>query len=171
MVGELSERIRRPKGVTVHPDGRVFATGSSSNNLVVYRDGKVVAETGGFSSPHAVEIDNSGSVWVAEANHDQLVKMNDELKVIRQLSGASYAFDGPRYLHFDAAGRIFVADKYSNSVKVIQADGKLLQVLGCKKSGKGANIFDRPEGVEIDGQDIWFSDTYDDRIVRYQVSD
>lgn len=171
LVGELSERIRRPEGVAVHSDGRVIATGSSSNNLVVYRHGKAVAETGGFSSPHNVEIDPSGSIWVADANNDRMVQLNDKLQVIKQLSGASYSFSGPRYMDFDSSGRMYVADKYSNAIKVIQPDGTLLQVLGTKKSGKGPGVFDRPEGVEIRGNDIWFSDTYNDRIVRYQIAE
>ena len=30
--------------------------------------------------------------------------------------------------------------------------------------------FNRPEGVEIRGSDVWFSDTYNDRIVRYRMT-
>ena len=86
------------------------------------------------------------------------------------LSGPRYAFSGPRYMDFDPAGRMYVADKYSHRIKVISADGKLVQVLGGVGSGKGENVFDRPEGVEIRGDDIWFSDTYNNRIVRYKVT-
>ena len=169
LTGELSERIRRPEGVAVHPDGRVFATGAASGNLVVYRDGVVVAETGGFSSPHDVEFDRAGNAWVADANNDRMVRLDDDLRPTAVLSGPAYGFNGPRYLDFDAENRMFVADKYSNSIKVIAADGRLLQVLGERRAGKGPGVFDRPEGVEIRGQDIWFSDTYNDRIVRYRV--
>ena len=63
----------------------------------------------------------------------------------------------------------YVADKYSNSIKVIAPNGDLLHIIGGEKSGKGPNLFDRPEGVEIRSKDIWFSDTYNDRIVRYRL--
>ena len=166
--GSIQGRIRGPEGVGAHKDGRVFATGAYSNNLVVYRDGKVVGEIGGFSSPHDVEFDPEGGIWVADASNDRLVRLNDDLKVTKILSGNAYQFSGPRYLDFDSGGRMYVADKYTNRVKVIAPDGKLIVVLGTASSGKGENVFDRPEGVEISGNDIWISDTYNNRIVRYR---
>lgn len=167
LVGSLSDRIRRPEGVAVHPDGRVFATGASSDNLVVYRDGEVIGEVGGFSAPHDVEFDSEGHIWVADAGNDRMVRLNDALKITKVLSGKPYDFKGPRYLDFDDAGRMFVADKYTHRIKVIAPDGRLVGILG-KSRGKGEGVFNRPEGVEIRNSDIWFSDTYNDRIVLYR---
>ena len=169
LVGSLRGGIRRPEGVAVHPDGRVFATGAASGNLVVYRDGDVIGEVGGFSSPHDVALDATGATWVADAGNDRMVRLNDALQVTAILSGEPYEFRGPRYMDFDAAGRMYVADKYTHRIKVIAPDGRLIQVLGGATSGKGAGVFDRPEGVEIRGDNIWFSDTYNNRIVRYTV--
>ena len=150
-----------------HPDGRVFATGAASGNLVLYRDGKVIGEVGGFSSPHNVAFGPAGGIWVADAANDRMVRLNDELQVMTILSGPAYNFSGPRYMDFDSAGRMYVADKNTHRIKVIAPDGKLIHVLGGPTSGKGEGVFDRPEGVEIRGDDIWFSDTYNNRIVRY----
>ncbi len=169
LVGSLQGLIRRPEGVAVHQDGRVFATGAASNNLVVYRNGEVIGEVGGFSAPHDVEIDWTGNIWVADAANDRLVRLNDRLEITKVLAGSPYDFNGPRYMDFDAAGRMYVADKYANSIKVIAPDGALVSTLGKPTSGKGEGVFNQPEGVEIRGDDIWFSDTYNDRIVRYRV--
>lgn len=170
LVASIEGRIRSPEGVGVDGRGRVFATGAGSGNLVVYQDGKIVGEVGGFSSPHDVEFDPSGRAWVADASNDRVVRLNAALAIDRELSGSRYAFSGPRYIDFDPAGRIYVADKYSNSVKIISPDGTLLKVLGTGRSGKGSGVFDRPEGVEIRGRDVWLSDTYNDRVVRYRLT-
>lgn len=170
LAGSLEGRIRAPEGVGVHTDGRVFATGAGSGNLVVYDGGKVVGEIGGFSSPHDVEFDPSGRAWVADASNDRLVRLNDALEIDLILSGSPYAFNGPRYMDFDAVGRLYIADKYTNQVKVIAPNGELLQVLGTGRAGKGEGVFRNPEGVEIRGSDVWISDTYNDRIVRYRVT-
>ncbi len=169
LVGSLQGRIRRPEGVAVHADGRVFATGAASNNLVVYRDGEVIGEVGGFAAPHDVEIDPAGGIWVADAANDRMVRLNDALEITKVLAGAPYDFNGPRYMDFDAAGRMYVADKYANRIKIIAPTGELVGVLGKASSGKGEAVFDRPEGVEIRDSDIWFSDTYNDRVVRYRI--
>ena len=155
--------------VAAHPDGRVFATGAGSGNLVVYRDGAVVAETGGFSAPHDVEFDAEGAVWVADAGNHRMVRIAPDYTVERVLGGDAYDFAGPRYLDFDAAGRMLVADKYNHAIKVIAPDGTLLQVLGGTR-GLGDGLFYQPEGVEIHGDRVWFADTYNDRIVRYRVT-
>jgi streptogramin lyase len=170
LVGSLQGRIRSPEGVGVHADGRVFATGAASGNLVVYDGEKIVGEVGGFSSPHDVEFDPSGRPWVADASNDRLVRLNGSLEIDRVLSGSPYGFSGPRYLDFDSAGRLFVADKYTHQIKVIAPSGELLQVLGTGRAGKGEGVFRNPEGVEIRGSDVWISDTYNDRIVRYRVT-
>ena len=170
LAGELRGGIRRPEGVAVHGDGRVYATGAASNNLIVYRDGEVVGEAEGFSAPHDVEFAPDGSVWVADAGNDRMVHMDDTLKVVEILTGAEYEFDGPRYMDFDLEGHMYVADKNSNQIKVITPDGRMLHVLGEKRQGKGEGLFNRPEGVEISGDNIWFADTYNDRIVRYRFN-
>lgn len=154
-IGEHRGSVRRPEGVAAHADGRVAATGAASGNLVIYRDGRVVAEVGGFSSPHDVAFDDGGAIWVADASNDRIVRLDGDLRITRVLEGAPYGFSGPRYLDFDADGRLYVADKYTHRIKIIDPDGTLLAVLGGTGAGKGPGLFDRPEGVEIRGRDVW----------------
>ncbi len=167
LIGDLKGGFSRPEGVTVHPNGRVYATGASSGNVVAFENGKPVAEAGGLSSPHDVEIATDGTVWIADAANDRLVQMSDDLKTLRTVKGPAYAFNGPRYLDFDAKGRLYVADKYTHRIKVLDPALRVVLVLGG--GGKGPGKFDRPEGIEIDGTTVWFSDTYNDRIVRYRI--
>ena len=169
LVGELSGSMRRPEGVDVHPDGRVLATGAASGNIVAFAQGRELASAGGFSSPHDVQVDAQGRVWVADSGNDRIVQLDDSLAIARVIGGERYAFNGPRYLDFDAAGRMYVADKYANAIKILDPAGQLVQVLGTPRSGRGEGLFDRPEGVEIRDDVVWFADTYNDRIVRYRV--
>ncbi len=48
LVGELTSRIRRPEGVLVHPNGRLYVAGAGSGNVVAYKDGRVVKELVGL---------------------------------------------------------------------------------------------------------------------------
>ncbi len=170
-VGELRGDFSRPEGVAVHPNGHVYVTGAGSNNIVVLDKGKLVAKAGGLSSPHDVVIAADGSVWIADAGNDRLVHMSEDLKVQKIIKGAPYGFDGPRYLDFDSQGRMYVADKYAHKIKVLAADYSLMYTLGQDRSGVGSGLFDRPEGVVIFKQQVWFSDTYNNRIVRYRIKE
>ncbi len=62
-----------------------------------------------------------------------------------------------------------MADKYAHQIKVLAPDASLIFTLGSGRGELGPGEFDRPEGVAIRGADIWFSDTYNDRIVRYRI--
>ncbi len=168
LVGQLSERISKPEGVLVHPNGRVYVTGAGSGNIVAYEDGKVVAEAGRLSAPHDVEAAPGGDIWIADAGNDRMVRMTPALKVVAVLDGDTYAFRGPRYLDVLDDGTLIVADKYSHSVKVIAPDGGLIATLGEK--GRGPNRFRTPEGIEVRGQTLWIADSGNDRIVKYRFS-
>ena len=169
LVGELKGTIRRPEGVVAHPNGRVYATGASSGNIEAFEGGRPVAVAHGLAAPHDIAVAADGTLWIADASNDRLVQMTPDLLVRRTVGGAAYHFDGPRYLDFDGNGRLYVADKYSPKIMVLAPDGTLIFTLGGNRAGLGPGKFDRPEGVAIVGTDIWFSDTYNDRIVRYRI--
>ncbi len=169
LVGEYTGDFYRPEGVAVHPNGRIYITGAGSNNIVAIERGKTIAETGGLSSPHDVAVRADGSIWIADAANDRLVLMDEDLKTLTVLEGKPFHFNGPRYLDLDSKGRLYVADKYAHRIKVLTPDNRLLYVLGQDRSGLGPGMFDRPEGVVIHQDKVWFADTYNNRIVRYRI--
>ena len=168
LIGELSESIRGPEGVLVHPDGRVYVAGAWSNNVVVYKDGKIVGELNGLSSPHDLAFDPTGDIWLADAGNHRLLLLSPELDVKKELSGDEFEFNGVRYLDLTPKGVIIAADKNNHAVKVISKDHRLIQVVGGTP-GLGKNVFRTPEGVEVRGNTVWISDSGNDRIVKYRL--
>ncbi len=170
LIGNLSDRIRGPEGVLVHPNGRIYVAGAWSQNVVAYEDGKVVGELKGLSSPHDLELSPDDNIWLADAGNDRMLLLSPDLKILRELSGAPYDFNGVRYQDVLPDGTLIAADKNNHTIKIISAGGELLKVLGTnKKSGKGPGKFKTPEGVETRGTTIWFSDSGNDRIVKYSI--
>ena len=170
-VGEVTGDFSRPEGVAVHPNGRIYVTGAGSGNVIALDNGKLIAKADGLSSPHDVAIAADGSVWIADSGNDRLMRMSEDLTILTIIKGAPYAFDGPRYLDFDSKGRLYVADKYAHKIKVLATNNTLLYTLGQDSSGLGPGLFDRPEGVVSYNQQVWFSDTYNNRIVRYRITE
>jgi DNA-binding beta-propeller fold protein YncE len=168
-IGEIGERIRGPEGVLAHPNGRIYVAGAWSGNVVAYRDGRVVAELGGLSSPHDVELAGNGDIWLADAGNDRLLLLSPDLEIKSELGGKKYDFNGVRYLDLTSQGMIIAADKNNHAVKFIDASGDLLLTLGDGRPGKGANRFTTPEGVELRDSILWLSDSGNDRIVKYRI--
>ncbi len=170
LIGQIDERIRGPEGVLAHPNGLIYVAGAWSGNVVAYKDGKVVAELTGLSSPHDLERAPSGDIWLADAGNDRMLLLSPELKIKRELQGAPYNFNGVRYQDVLPDGTLIAADKNNHQVKVIGPDGGLLLVLGTGRPGKGPGKFRTPEGIEVKGETLWISDSGNDRVIRYQIT-
>lgn len=169
LVGELSERIRGPEGVLVHPNGRVYVAGAWSGNVVVYENGSVVNELQGLSSPHDLELAENGDIWLSDSGNHRVLLLSPELEIKQELGRRQYDFNGVRYMDLLDDGTLIAADKNNHVIKFIAADGKLLLVLGTGRPGRGPNKFVTPEGVEVKGNTLWLSDSGNNRVVKYLI--
>ncbi|GAB4353183.1 MAG: hypothetical protein Kow006_18260 [Gammaproteobacteria bacterium] len=169
LVGELRKKIRGPEGVLAHTNGRIYVAGAWSGNVVVYRDGEVAGELTGLSAPHDLEETPEGDIWLADAGNDRMLLLTPDLKIKRELKGDPYHFNGVRYQDLLPDGTLIAADKYSHSIKIISPAGELLAVIGTGRPGFGPGQFTTPEGVEVQGDSVWLSDSGNDRVVKYRL--
>jgi DNA-binding beta-propeller fold protein YncE len=167
--GELKSQVRGPEGVLVHSNGRVYVAGAWSGNVVAYENGQVVRELSGLSSPHDLEETADGDIWLSDSGNSRVVLVSPDLKILRELSRKTYDFNGVRYMDVLEDGTLVAADKNSHQIKFIGTDGKLRLVMGDGTRGKGEDEFATPEGVEVRGDTLWFSDSGNDRVVKYII--
>ena len=169
-VGQLTERIRGPEGVLVHPNGIVYVAGAWSNNVVAFKSGDVVAELSGLHAPHDLELAPNFDIWLADAGNDRMLLLSPSLEIKRELSGAPYHFNGVRYQDVLEDGTLIVADKNNHQVKMINSDGTILLTLGDGTRGLGPGKFSTPEGIEVQNDKLWISDSGNNRIVKYKLN-
>ncbi len=174
--GELRGDLASPEGVAPGPGGRVYVTNAGRHSVVAFSDGEVVFRAGSrgggeneYVRPHDIHVGAGGSVYVADPGNDRIQILTPELQFMASLGGAPYDFDEPKYLAFDARGWLYVADEDNNRIKILDAERQLVAVIGTGESGDGPDRLDRPEGVEVWGDLVWVSDTYNDRIVLYRL--
>lgn len=74
LIDELKDNIRAPEGVLVHKNSRVYVSGAGSDNVVAFEQGKIVAQLSGLSSPHDLEVNPDGDIWLADSGNDRIVK-------------------------------------------------------------------------------------------------
>lgn len=168
LTGEFGERIRGPEGVLVHPNGRIYVAGAWSNNVVAYKEGKIVGELTGLSSPHDLELTADGDIWLSDAGNNRMVLLSPELEIKREWKGLPFNFKGVRYQDVLPDGTVIAADKNNHQVKIIGADGTVMLVLGSGQPSRGPGEFTTPEGIEVSGDMLWISDSGNDRIVKYK---
>lgn len=169
LIGQLDGGMRGPEGVLAHPNGRIYVAGAWSGNVVAYKDGTIVAELAGLSSPHDLERAPGGDIWLADAGNDRMLLLTPDLKIKRELKGPPYDFNGVRYQDVLPDGTLIVADKNNHQVKVIGPKGALLLTLGTGRRGEGPGLFATPEGVAVMGNLLYISDSGNDRVVVYRL--
>jgi len=149
----------------------VYAMASGNGALIAYDDGNIVAVADGHFGAHDVAEAPDGNIWVADNARARLVKYSPRLKRLQILDDPKFGFVGPRYLDIDEFGRLVVADQDAHRILMIDPDGAdggtLIGVLGSGAPGKGPNLFDDPEGVAVHEGRYYFSDSDNNRIVRY----
>ncbi|MEM7194083.1 MAG: NHL repeat-containing protein [Pseudomonadota bacterium] len=167
--GELSERIKGPEGVLVHPNGRLYVTGRDSANLVSFADGEVVDELLGLSSPQDVEMAHDNNIWVADSGNNRMLLLTPDLEIIAELRGSPFDFEGAGYQDTLRTGTLVVADTNNHSIKLIDREDRLILRIGQGQSGLGEGVFSFPEGVEVRNQLLWISDSANNRVVKYRL--
>lgn len=175
LIASWGHSISNPEGVAVSPDGRwVYATNVGGGSVVkMDATGKVMKKVGGygaagalsFDKPHDIAVHADGRVFVADSGNDRMVILTRDLEFITELKGPPYDFDDPKYMAFDADGDLWLADEYRSRVLRLGNDNAIKQIIGTGKKGSGPGELNWPEGVEVRGDLIWISDTYNNRIL------
>jgi len=160
----------RTEGALAHSNGRLYVMASGIGQLIALENGKGVAAVEGLFGAHDVAEAPDGTIWVADNQRAQLVHLTEDLDLINVLDNVKYGFIGPRYLDIDDLGRLIIADQDAHRILMIDPiTGDLLGVIGDGSPGLGPNKFDDPEGVAVHGSTYYFSDSDNDRVVRYVV--
>lgn len=161
------------EGALLHSNGDLYAMAGGVGALVRFRDLRFVAGVDGHPGAHDVAEGPDGSIWVADNAARRLVRYSADLELLQVLDHAKFGFLGPRYLDVTEFGHIVVADQDAHRILLIDPDapegGALLGVLGDGSPGLGPNRFDDPEGIAVDGDRYFISDSDNNRIVRYSV--
>ncbi len=142
--GQLSS----PGGVAVDDSSGTIYVASTGHGLVKIfgPDLGHVANLSGFPNPHGVEVDGSGSVYVADAGGSVRVFDSDlnETGIINASSVPAQNF-GPRDVAVDASGTIYVADSSNGKVSAFHPNRTHAADL------PGQHAPDNPRSIAADG--------------------
>jgi streptogramin lyase len=161
------------EGALLHSNGDLYTIAGQIGALVRFRDLKFVDGVEGHPGAHDVAEAPDGSIWVADNFARRLVRYSPDLERLQVIDNSRFAFRGPRYLDVTEFGYLVVADQDAHRILLIDPEGPdggtLLGVLGDGIPGLGPDKFDDPEGVAVDGNRYFISDSDNNRIVRYSV--
>jgi gliding motility-associated-like protein len=156
----------------------------AGNGSAVFAGDGGPATAGSLNSPSALTFDASGNLYIADLNNNR-IRMVNTAGVISTIAGtgsATYSGDGaaatlaglnnPAALAFDLSGKLYIADKGNNRIRVINTSGIISTIAGNGTSGfsgdggsaTAAQLLS-PEGITVSSSGtVYFSDRNNQRI-------
>jgi hypothetical protein len=151
-----TDLFNQPNAVAFGKNGEIFISDGYINSRIVEftKVGQFVRIIGGVKGtgpgeldlPHALDIDASGRILVAEANNKRISVFGQDGKFIE-----SWPAPGQGGLAVGSDGTVYVSDVFANAV-VLLKDGKIVDAI---------HIQGRPHGLSLDvaGNEIYLAST------------
>jgi SMP-30/Gluconolactonase/LRE-like region/NHL repeat/FG-GAP-like repeat len=179
----INARFARPNGVAVAADGTVYVADTFNNTIRKITSVGIVTTLAGlagssgstdgtgsaarFFGPRGVAVDNTGVVYVTDANNQTIRKITPAgvVTTLAGLAGSSGSADGagntarfnqPSGIAVDSAGTLFVTDGNNHTIRMVTAAGVASTIAGTalmsgSADGTGsAARFNFPRGIAVD---------------------
>ena len=179
VIGKLGEGdLKRPCGIAIASDGRIFISDIVSHQVVVFapdgqelqRVGMRGSALGQFNYPTNIAFDHTGNLIVSDSLNFRVQIFSPELLPLRQIGrqgDVPGTFAQPKGIAVDPDNHIYVVDANFEAVQLFDPDGSLLMAFGHE--GRGAGEFWLPAGIHIDSQArVWIADSYNQRVQVFQ---
>jgi sugar lactone lactonase YvrE len=175
--------FNQPGGVAVDPAGDVYVADTGNDTIRKISAAGQVSTVAGtplmpgslngpgttalFNAPEGITIDSAGNLYVADSGNNTIRKITSA-GVVTTLAGtpgtagaqdgtgAAARFNGPLDLTADAAGTLYVADTFNNTIRTVTPTGVVTTLAGTagafgNQDGPAATaLFGRCYGITID---------------------
>lgn len=166
--------LQRPHAGAVDSDGRIYVTDVSRAAVYFFDEpsGKLdVWEMAGeqlrFKTPIGVAVVELGEgrreILVVDADLQRVIRLDQRGKPLGHI-GAGELTRPTGIAHDPRSGNIYVADTHAHDIKIFDAAGTLLKVLGVSARGGGDGEFNSPTHMTFANGHLYVTDTLNSRI-------
>lgn len=170
--GADRERLRRPIGVAVSPEGEVFISDAEKHRIAVFdREGAFVREfgtrgngPGELDRPMHLSFGPDGFLYVAEYLNDRVSVFRPDGAFVKHIT--TNTLDAPAGVVVDGGGVLHVANFYRHQVVRIAPDGSATSWGQPGRVLPGSLHYPTDVALAPDGS-IWVADAYNNRLQHF----
>jgi len=165
-----SSLLKKPMGVYVDPDGKIFVTDTAAADVFIIDPANKVGTSLGEMGSHllfkpiGVATDEKGRIYVADSQIDKVVVMDKNGKLITNIKPDD-PFKQPTGLAVDKKNhKLYVTDTHTHSIKVFDTE-TFKQIGTIGKRGKEEGNFNFPSHLTVDNDGkLYVVDTMNGRV-------
>ncbi|MFQ5735528.1 MAG: 6-bladed beta-propeller [Thermodesulfobacteriota bacterium] len=163
--------LKKPMGVYVDPDGKVYVTDTAAADVFIIdpvnKTGTTASELGAniFFKPIGVGTDSKGRLYVTDSQSDNVTILDPKTgKVLGHLA-PDEPFEQPTGLVVDRPRhRVFVTDTHTHQIKIFDTE-TFKQIGSIGKRGKEEGEFNFPSHITVDKDGkLYVVDTMNGRV-------
>jgi sugar lactone lactonase YvrE len=191
--GRYGYKVHRHTDTTFATVATVGSVGKNvvQQSYVLYirqgQEGGEMATDAELDKPHAVHIDGSGNIYIADTDNHRIRKVDAGTGIITTIAGTGerdYSGDGeaatgaelnkPRGIHIDGSGNIYIADTDNHCIRKVDTETGIITTIAGTGGKRGYSGDDgpateaklrKPRGIYIDTSgNIYIADTDNHRI-------
>jgi len=192
----VAARFDHPLGVAVGTDETLFVADGENQRIRKITAAEVVSTIAGdgnqgfangaglsarFDFPFSLVVDGAGNIFVAEADNNQICKINpngivstfagDTVGGYRDATGTDARFFGPAGIAIDGDGNLYVSDDLNHRIRKITPAGVVSTLAGSgiggyKDGSRTEAQFNSPSGIAVDRSGNVYVADRDNNMIR-----
>ena len=149
-----------------------------------------------FNSPHGVDIDRYGNIYIADTYNNRIRKVDAESRIITTIAGIGIAGSGgdhglaieadlaqPKDVAVDDIGKVYIADTGNHLIRVVDANGIISTLAGMRgaavdpvtvqaASKARSAVLRTPQSIELDDEqsNLYVADTGNNLVRRIVIN-
>lgn len=166
---EPIESMRKPYGVHVDKDGRMFVTDTGWGKVLVFdaanRNFEVwgLSGQGSLSKPIGVTSDSTGKIYVTDVIQKRVMVYDSNGGFVTAMGSAGELHTPTGIAVNERQRRVYVADTRKHNIAVYDFDGRRVSTIGDRGTGPGQFNFPTNLAVGRDGR-IYVTDSMNFRV-------
>jgi DNA-binding beta-propeller fold protein YncE len=150
----MPARLYGHQVIKFSPTGQVLMTLGRAGGVPPAEMAAAGARNDFFWQPNDIYVAPNGDIFVSEGHgggaRDRIIKFNSQGQYLMEFGGTGAGqdqFSGPHSLAMDSQGRLFVADRGNNRIKIVDQNGRFIAEW---------YQFSRLSGIYIDANDVLY---------------
>jgi DNA-binding beta-propeller fold protein YncE len=180
--GNDSLHFNLPTDVAVRDDGSFYVSDGYGNSRIVkfskegkylYEWGKIGDQSGEFNTPHSIDLDSHGKVYVADRENNRIQEFDENGQFLKQWKNTTatqlYALAIDKKNNLFAIDNLTVNDTLVKGADILHFDSKLNLLMRFGRANADGISVPRYHDIDVDDNgDIYVAETSGKRIQKFR---